>query len=424
MSSENINVEVLIVGAGLIGSSLAMHLGNQGVETVRLVDFDFEGSLSSSELNAGGVRATFNQPLNILASKHSIEYFAQHAAEVGYRACGYLWLQTSEKMAAALKARDRQTELGWPVDAWDVTALRDRVPFIDRTDDLAGALFAPRDGLINPNLLKNHFRSTARTKGVVCEDRVLVRSAELQVDGSWIVTCEKFPSVLTGEQKIAVLSSENPSAASAGVPATQLKYRAQKVVNCAGAWAGQLAKILGYESPCYPLRRQISMFDCRELDLTPYGMIVDTSGVYFHPEATSILGGLCNVSEPRGINFQYDADAYFEEYIWPNLAERASVFEKLRHLTGWAGLYEVSPDDSAIIGAVEQGAPGAFFKASGKARVFEAHSFSGHGAMHSYAAGLALAELMTSGRYSTLDFAPFSATRFDRNELIHETAVI
>src|SRR5690242_17610752 len=142
-------VETLIIGAGVIGSSVAMHLAKMGMNQIRVIDFDLEGSLSSSELNAGGVRATWVQPINIEMSKQTIEYFANVADQVGYRACGYLWLHSDERMSAALQAREKQVKRGWPVEVWDLSELKRRVPFVDKTEGIAGSIFAPRDGLIN-----------------------------------------------------------------------------------------------------------------------------------------------------------------------------------------------------------------------------------------------------------------------------------
>jgi sarcosine oxidase subunit beta len=398
--------ETLIIGAGVIGSAVAMHLAKRGVAGIRVVDFDLEGSLSSSELNAGGVRATWMLPLNIDMSKLSIEYFAKHADEMGYRACGYLWLHGAEKLPAALKAREGQVARGWPVEAWGVAELRRRVPFIDKTDDIAGALFAPRDGLINPNLCKNHFRNEARKLGVQFEDRVMVRRADHAAAGVTL-HAEKFEGVLSHDAKLEVLSLH------VGVHARKtVTYECERVINCAGPWAAHVAGLLGYQSPSHPVRRQISIFDCREVDLTPYGMIVDTSGVYFHPEATNGLAGFA-LPEPPGINYAYDGESFFQETLWPALYERSSKFEALKHVTGWAGLYEVSPDESAILGSVK-----------GFPRLFEAHSFSGHGVMHSHAAGIALAEWICDGKFSTLDASPLAPDRFERGQAFREHLII
>ena len=110
------HVETLVIGAGLVGSSVAMHLAQMGMTGVRVIDFDLEGTLSSSELNAGGVRASFVQPVNIQMSKVSIDYFAKVAEEIGFRECGYLWLHTPSSMPGAMKARENQLGLGWPVE--------------------------------------------------------------------------------------------------------------------------------------------------------------------------------------------------------------------------------------------------------------------------------------------------------------------
>jgi glycine/D-amino acid oxidase-like deaminating enzyme len=408
-----IKTDTLIIGAGVIGSAVAMNLAKlarpaQG--DLRVVDFDLEGSLSSSELNAGGVRGTWNQPVNVSMSKLTIDWFAENAQSVGYRDVGYLWLKTPETLPKALLAREQQIATGWPVDAWDLAELKRRVPFIDKTDDLAGAIFSGRDGLVNPNGVKSLLREQARAQGAVFDDRLLLNSAERDGRGQWLLSFQKYPARLSDQERIAVLSDEKTDA-----EPELVRYEARRVVNCAGAWAASVAKILGYESPVFPLRRQISLFDCRGLDMTRYGMIVDTSGVYFHAEGTHVLAGFAT-NEPKKINYQYDGEDFFTQSIWSALYERASAFENLKHFTGWAGQYEVSPDESAVIGEVAD--------AGLQGSVFEAHSFSGHGVMHCHAAGLALAELMVHGKYSTIDASILSGARFEAGKLVHETAVI
>lgn len=405
--------DTLIIGAGVIGSSVAMHLARMGVSDVKVVDPDMEGTFSSSELNAGGVRATWTQPVNIEASRISIEYFSTVSEEVGYRDCGYLWLHPQERIDGAMKARELQLAMGWPVESWDVNELRRRVPFIDKPDGIAGAIYAPRDGLVNPNRLKNHFREKARAHGAIFEDRIVVRGVERDPSGEFRILCERLPTALSAEEKMKALEE--------AASYEKIVYRARRVVNCAGPWAPGVAALLGYFCPSKPLRRQVCIFDCRDVDLTPYGMIVDTSGVYFHPEATNGLAGFANTDEPSGVRFDYDGDAFFMERIWPALYERSTAFERLKHLTGWAGLYEVSPDETAIIGPVEMPGQG------NAGRVFEAHSFSGHGVMHSYAAGLALAEIMVRGSYQTWDAQKLQGSRFEagrESQWIRESWVI
>ena len=411
------SVDTLVIGAGLLGSSVAMHLAqlSGSGDRVSVLDFDLQGSFSSSELNAGGVRATWVQPVNIQISKCSIDYFSTVAKDIGYRACGYLWLHPADRIEAALGAAQRQNQLGWPVLSWDIAELQKHFPFLDKTADIAGALFAPRDGLVNPNLLKQHYRQKARSLGVRFNDWQWVRDVQWGPDGIKI-SCNEFTSPLSETQKIGILSGK--TAEDLSILYRKKEWRASRMVNCTGAWSAGLAKLVGYASTSKAIRRQISIFDCRDLDLTPYGMVVDTSGVYFHPEAQNGLAGYANADEPEGVRFNYDGEKFFENRIWPALYERSTSFERLKHVTGWAGLYEVSPDESAVIGEVRAAASHL------KGRVFEAHSFSGHGAMQSYGAGLGLAELMVKDGYQTLDLGSLSGDRFEQNKWVHETLVI
>ncbi len=419
VASASLKTEVLIVGAGLIGSAIAMELAKKGETRVTVVDLDLSGEWSSSELNAGGVRATWSQKLNLLASKLTIEYFERVADEVGYRPCGYLWMHRKDTFDAALKAREMHVAAGWPVDVLDVAKIRDKAPFIDKTDDLAGALYGVKDGLVNSNRVKEHYRDEAAKLGVKFVDGVWVRASESLPGKRSKVIAFQFQEGLSSAAKKSILianpKDENAFAAHTG---SMIEIEATHVVNAAGAWAPELAKILGYSSPSYPLKRQISLFHSRDLDLNHSGMIIDPSGVYFHPEAIYGLAGFATPDETPGFNFEYDQERFFEEQIWPALYERSTQFESLKHVSGWAGLYENSPDHHGIVGQVSE-----LFQKQGS--FFEAHSFSGHGVMQSYAVGIAIAELILTGRYETLDFGSLSGDRFITGKKIEsETWVI
>jgi sarcosine oxidase subunit beta len=136
-------------------------------------------------------------------------------------------------------------------------------------------------------------------------------------------------------------------------------------------------------------------------------MIVDSSGIYFHNDGPHILAGYSPPEEPAGYSFKYDGEEFFLKEIWPRLYARMSCFERLRHVTGWAGLYAVTPDRSAIIGRLGP-------------RLFEAHSFSGRGVMQSYGAGQALADLIAKGGYEKLDAGALGRERFQTGKLMPE----
>ncbi len=153
--------DVIVIGAGIVGSSVTMALAERGRRTLT-IDVDLSGRLSSSEKNAGGVRATWWEAVNIILCRASINYYESIASEVGFRQKGYLWLYDADTWPKALAHIDLQRRLGHPIETLRAPDVHQRVPEIDRLEGIAGATFSPRDGLINPNLLKNHYRGRDR----------------------------------------------------------------------------------------------------------------------------------------------------------------------------------------------------------------------------------------------------------------------
>jgi sarcosine oxidase subunit beta len=394
--------DVVLIGGGVIGSSVAMALGERGLKTA-VLDIDLGGRLSSSEKNAGGVRATWWQPVNITLCRASIKYYESVREEVGFRQRGYLWLYDAETWPKAQAHLGLQRELGHPIEELDAAAVHQRVPEIDRLDGIAGATFSPEDGLINPNLLKEHYRSRSLALGAEYLDRVYVHAvdagqSEVRI-GGW-----RADEAISDDTLMRMMSEDGPGEAAAG---HLIELSAEAVAITGGAWSPSALKLVGLKNLSEPIRRQICLVDNRATNLAVYGMIVDTSGVYFHNDGAYILAGYSPPDEPPGYHFNYDGERFFMEEIWPRLYARMSAFERLKHVRGWAGLYEVSPDRSAIVGRAA-------------ARVYEAHSFSGRGVMQSYGAGQALAELIASGHYERFDASALARDRFERGALVLE----
>jgi len=291
-----------------------------------------------------------------------------------------------------------------------------RFPVIDRAlDELVGATFSPADGLVNPNAVRQWYRSEAERLGV----RFLNRHY-----AAGVVT-ERVAGAGGSLRRVAAVDvvevSRQGAADDAGVlrdilvthrvPASaqlaEARIRCEAVVNCLGAWSPVFSAKIGVTDVTEPVRRQICLVDVHREDLAPgvsldeLGMIVDASDLYFHPEGAHVLAGYSIPQESPGFDFDYDGPGFFERHVWPRLAHRASSFERCGHVRGWAGLYAVTPDRSGIAGAVD-----------GFANLFEAHSFTGRGVMQSFAVGRGLAELMAQGRYGELDLSPLSRRRF------------
>jgi glycine/D-amino acid oxidase-like deaminating enzyme len=392
----------VIVGAGLAGSALAMHLAEMGDDDVLVVDPDLAGTRSSSELNAGGVRATWWQPANVELCAATIGFLGRHADELEFRERGYLWLHRPERWAGAREHVEMQNRYGLEVELLTPAQVAGRWPFIDILDGVAGATFSPHDGLVSPHAVREHHRARARAAGARFADRRLLVGARRD-DGR--LTALELRVLEGAEAAERALLGE----AVAG-PAELLAC--ERVVNAAGPWAAPVAELLGSPVPCRAVPRQLCLVASRDVDLSPYGMIVDTSDVYFHHESGElILAGYSPPGDPPAYRFDYDA-SFFEREIWPRMAARISAFDRLWHVRGWTGLYELSPDNSALLGRV-----------TGLDNAFEIHSFSGRGVMQSHAAALSLAELILTGAYrshpcaSALSGARFAGGALQPEEL-------
>jgi sarcosine oxidase subunit beta len=400
--SELPRYDVIVIGAGIVGSSVTMALAERGKRTLA-IDIDLSGRLSSSEKNAGGVRATWWEAVNITLCRASIGYYESIAREVGFRQKGYLWLYDAETWTKALAHIDLQRGLGHPIETLTAQQVHQRTPEIDRLDGIEGATFSPRDGLINPNLLKNHYRERARSRGAQFRDGVYIYAIDNRGDGVRLDTWHA-DEPMSDAALMRMMTQDGPGEAEVGHLET---LEAEAIVIAGGAWSRNVLRLLGLKDYSEPIRRQISLIDNRETNLASYGMIVDTSGLYFHNEGPHILAGYSPPEAP-GYHFNYDGEEFFLKEIWPRMYARMSSFERLRHVTGWAGLYEVSPDRSAIVGLA---APS----------VYEAHSFSGRGVMQSYGAGQALAGFIAEGKYPAgLDASALARDRFEAGRLVFE----
>jgi len=323
-----------------------MALAERGLKPL-VVDLDLSGRLSSSEKNAGGVRAIWWQPVNIRLCRESIRYYESIAGEIGFRQHGYLWLYGEATWPQALDHLPLQRELGHPIETLTAAEVNRRVPEIDRLDGIAGATFSPRDGLVNSNLLKEHYRTRSRALGAEYLDRTFVIAIDSGPDAVRL-QCWPADDAIPDEALVRLLTEDGPGEAEAG---HLFELRAGAIAITGGAWSGNALRLAGLENLSEPIRRQICLVDSRTVDLSRYGMIVDTTGLCFHSEGNHILAGYSPADEPSGYHFNYDGERFFMDEIWPRLYARISGCERLRHVTGWAGLYEVSPDRSAILGA-------------------------------------------------------------------------
>jgi sarcosine oxidase, subunit beta len=381
--------EVVIIGGGIVGSSIAYHLTEAGCKSVLVIERETAQGKGSTGKSMGGVRAQFSTPISIQMSLYSIPFYASFDERLGYpadyRPQGYLFCATSEKHLAYLRANyQKQVALGLKnVRLITAEEIRDRFPQL-RSDDMVGGSFCSTDGFVDPYSAMIGFMTWSADHGATLWKHTEVTG--IQRDAKGVAAVETVR----------------------GTVATR------KVVNAAGPWAAAIAEMAGVDLPVEPLRRML--VPTEPFDQFPHDapMIIDMSnGFHFRPEALGFLLAWNDPEETPG--YKTDFEPSFVEKILTRAADRVPMFENLavNPKRAWAGLYEMTPDHHPILGEAPE-VPG-FFLANG---------FSGHGVMHAPATGKILSDLILTGRTELVDASLLGLLRFAEGRMIEETAVL
>ncbi|MBV9073777.1 MAG: FAD-binding oxidoreductase [Acidobacteria bacterium] len=382
--------DVIIIGGGIVGSSIAYHLTELGIRNVLVIERETHQGKGSTGKSMGGVRAQFTTPVNIQMSLYSIPFYAAFDERLGhpagYRPQGYLFVATRPAHLQYLeKNQQLQKSLGLKdvrmVAAADIVAM---VPQL-RSDDILGGSFCSTDGFVDPYSAMTGFIKRAAENGAIV----------------WKST--EVTGILKEGGRVA------------GVTTTRGEVRAPAVVNAAGAWAAQIAAMAGMDLPVSPLRRMLIPTEPFDDVSHEIPMVIDmTNGFHFRPESRGFLLAWNDPQETPGYKFDFDPE--FIEKVLTRAADRVPCFENLavNPKRAWAGLYEMSPDHHGIIGEFPE-LPG-FYAANG---------FSGHGVMHAPATGKIVADLIASGGTKVVsDVSLLSPARFKSGKLLHETALL
>ncbi len=372
--------DALVVGAGIVGASVAYHLAEVGLG-VAVLEAAPAPATGSTGKSAGGLRHQFALPENAQLSAESLSllkgFSERFGVDPGYRPIGYLFLVGEDRWPAWRAAMQGLREAGLPVQVLTLEEAEGFVPFLPK--GIAGATYGPADGVFDPPSVALGFLRAARERGArVFLEAPLIR-ARRQGNG-WRV--------------------ETPS----GV------FEAPVVVNAAGAWAGEVARRAGLFLPVVPVRRAIYLTAPFEVPAWP--LTVDTtSGVYFRPEGPRLLFGASNPAEPPGFREGVDWQWFIE--VLMKARARFPWFDTLGFdkKRAWWGYYAETPDKNAVLGE-HPGAPG-WYHAAG---------FSGHGAQQAPAVGRRLARAILSGSDELVD--RFNLGRFLRDEPLVEPGVV
>ncbi|WP_442815620.1 NAD(P)/FAD-dependent oxidoreductase [Streptomyces sp. NBC_01795] len=364
--------DVVIVGGGVMGASIAFHLAEAGVERVVVLERD-ELASGSSGKPIGGVRAQFSDPLNIELGARSLRAYADFprrpGAGIRLETVGYLFLLTSERDAAAFEESVRtQNALGVPTRMTGPAEAARLCPYV-RTEGLVAGVFSPDDGHARPALAVAGYARAAAAAGVTFATGTTVTGLDVRGD--------LVSAVHTDRGRIAC----------------------RTVVCAAGAWSQGIGAMAGVSLPVRPVRRQLAFTAPLDPPAPRVPFTIDfSSSAYFHNSDDGLLFGLADPAQPDGFDTAWTDD--WLPLFRAAARERAPELAGMSIADGWAGLYEVTPDHNALIG---RSAPVPNF--------LYATGFSGHGFLQAPAVGELVRDLHLE-REPFADIAPLSAERF------------
>ena len=377
--------EAVVVGAGIMGCAIAHALAERGMTEVVVLERDAIGGGSTAD-GAGGVRQQFSTETNVRLATHSVrvwETFGERfGTEIGLRQQGYLFLLTDPAEEPVFRANlALQQGLGVPSRWVEPAEIRELNPHV-AMDDVRGGTFCPEDGWCDPSAATMGYAQAARRLGVAIEEGTPVTG--IRVDGGRV----------------------------SGVRTPRGDVATPRVIVCAGPQSRAVGALAGVELPVDPSRRMSFVTEpFAALPPTLPMTIEFASGLYFHPESRGFLFGMANRDEPVG--FDKTVDEGWMATTVEALVARVPAFGEANILRGWAGFYEVTPDDNPLLGHVDD--PEGLFVAAG---------FSGHGFMQGPAVGACLAELVCDGAARTVDISPFRPSRFAEGAPAQEHNVI
>jgi FAD-dependent oxidoreductase domain-containing protein 1 len=391
-AGKNGNSDVIIIGGGIMGSATAYYLLNTDPKLkIAVVEKDLTYTYASTTLSMANIRIQFSLKENVQISQYAFEALDRFEEEmvigderpdIAFRREGNLFLVDEAGRSSAEKAFELQKSLGCPIAWWSPKEIVERYPLYD-VSPFIGGTFGPKDGHLDAYAVLMGYKAKARSLGAT-------------------FMADEVTEVLKRGRRVSGVRLASGSDLTSNV-----------VVNCAGAWAAEVAKTAGVEIPVIPVKRQVFALDTKVKPEGPLPLTVLPSGLYFRTETGNlILLGKSMDDDTVGFSFTWD-DKRFTELLWPELAEFVPPWDTLKVVRGWAGLYAVNTlDHNAILG--EWPELKGFYLANG---------FSGHGLQQGPAVGRYISELIL-GLEPALDLSAFGPERIIENSPLSEGGIV
>lgn len=377
--------DAVVIGAGIMGCAIAQALAERGMTNVVVLERDQIGRGATADA-AGGIRQQFSTETNVRLATYSVRVWEQFEErfdqEINLHQQGYLFLLTNPDEEPVFRANlALQNRLGVPSRWVSPAEIRELNPHV-LLDDVYGGTFCPEDGWVDTYSATVGYAKAARRLGVAIHEETPVTG--IRIERGRVAAVETTGASIT--TPLAII--------------------------CAGPQTRLVGAMAGVDIPVDPYRRMSFITEPFPTLPSTLPMTIDfASGLYVHPESGGFLFGMADRDEPSSFNKAVD-DAWMVRTV-EALIERVPAFEDANVMRGWAGFYEITPDDNPVLGYL--GEPEGLAVAAG---------FSGHGFMQGPAIGACMAELILDGAARTVDIAPFRPSRFVEGALAQEHNVI
>jgi FAD-dependent oxidoreductase domain-containing protein 1 len=385
--------DVIIVGGGIIGASIAYHLRQDGLTgRVLVIENDTTYVRAATPMSMGGIRQQYKAACNVALARYSLPFYQQFdermAGDWGtpqghFHPRGYLTLMHEANQAALRQKYAAQRQLDVNIQLLSPEDVRELIPHLNIAE-IVGGLYGPQDGYVNPRGVLQGFVERSRELGC-----------------TWLQ--DEVVGFTPGPREASVSTRQH------GTISTPV------VVVAAGAWTQRVTALAGIDLPVVPVRRQA----CYATLPTPLGykfpMTLDRlHDVSFRHDTETddhLLITRTVRDEPPGFNFDWDVQRFQTELL-PLMRHYLPTCAAVQLQRGWAGHYAVTPDENPILGPHPE-----------YASLIMAVGFSGHGVMLAPATGASISELVRLGRCDRLDIHPYRLERFATGDLIDDPQI-
>ena len=371
---------VIIVGGGVIGASIAYHLASKGFRNIIVIDQAPKPGSGSTGKATGGFRAQFGSEINIklslLSRQKLLSFKDEFGVDPGFQQFGYLFLAQNENELNLLKqANNLQKSCGLnEAEIISIDEIKKLNPCINN-NGIAGGAFCSTDGFIIPLKILEAYIAAAQRLEVKFEYGTELKGFKIE-NG-------KITTAITNKNSIDT----------------------EIVINAAGAWAGETARLAGIDIPVNPLKRQAAVIHEKNIfsDNLPMTVWIDTS-FHFRMRDGNLIMLLPLEPENKEL-FNTEIENGWLEKIFTIAQERIPILHScvIDKSDSIAGLYEMSPDEHVLLGLAPE-----------LKNFYLANGSSGHGVMHSPAIGQLMAELI-AGEKPSVDIHPLRPSRFLEN---------